>query len=145
MEYYLVRAMEVCRLSQSQSARLHAHEASDRISRDFDPILGTYKETAVRGMRCLMPYEIQEKFGLPTLKEAYGIPEDDQDQAKHNQRLRKDFAKNDIFPKGGDLSTMRVREVHDFDLLVRSLNDQMKIDLCYRGGRQNKSRISENI
>lgn len=144
MEYYLCRAMEVCRLSEDQLNRLHTHEASERLVKNFNPALGTYEQIENRGQRCLMPYEIQARFNLPTLKEVYLIPEDDAAQSTHNQRLRGDMRKFDLVPIV-DLSTLNVEKVHDFDFKVKKLNDELKLDFVYRGGKSKKQRISSDL
>lgn len=144
MEYYLCRAMEVCRLSEEQLSSLHLHESSERVVKDFNPKLGTFASVEYKSSRCLMPYEIQSKFKLPLLKEVYLIPENDNAQSSHNQRLRNEFRSLELIPKGGDLSTLDVERVHSFDKSIREFNNQMKIDLVYRGGRERK-RMSDEL
>lgn len=140
MEFYLCRAMEVARLLPDQVERLHAHELSNRQMIEYDPTTETCKEFALRKIRCLMPYEIQDAFHLPPLREHYRIPGKDSDQAGHNQRLRLEFRKLDLVPKGGELSALDPFDVHAFDVKVRSAVMLGKINFAFQGGGRGRTR-----
>lgn len=122
MEYYLCRAMEVGRLSPVQLDRLHNQEQK----------------------KCLFPFEIQSLFNLSTLKQIWGIPNNDISQDLHNQRLRLDFKKINLVPAMGDLSVLDTSAVHDFDIRVRHEMEQGNLNLsCNIGG--GKKRLKDSV
>ncbi len=123
MEYFLCRAMEIGRLSSDQIDLLHIIE----------------KESL------LMPHEIQNRFGVPPLKENYQIPPEDlTGQAQHNQRLRGDFRRAGIYPESGDLPR-DLKIVHAFDAKVNEALIENKINLFYMGGKSAKKRFSDEV
>ena len=124
MEYYLCRAMEVCRLDHEQMIQLHVKE------RNIE--------------RGLNPYEIQEIFKLPTLKEHYGIPQDnDSAQANHNQKLRMKFRELGLKPQHGDLAYGDLRALEDFDFKVRKAHDELSLDLQFSLGKVGRRNIHQ--
>ena len=145
MEYYLCRAMEVCRLSEDQLYWLHNHEIKSRLIQEIDPI--TLEPTKFKGRdkRCLFPWEIQECFDLPTLKEVYGIPDNDVAQSGHNQRLRGMFRKKGLIPIGGDLVITDVETIHAFDEKVR-LDPELDLQFRYTGeGKKGRKKAVDEI
>lgn len=100
-----------------------------------------------RATRCLYPHEIQERFGLPTLKEHYEIPTDnDSAQSSHNQRLRGEFRAAGLFPQHGDISVADIDAVHSFDESVRQADQDLKITLQFTmPGAGKKKRASDDI
>lgn len=121
MEYYLCRALESCRLTEEQLYKLHAHEKKERVK------------------RCLNPFEIQEIFGLNSLKEHYRIPVNDSAQSGHNQKLRGIFRNKNLIPVNGDFSVMQIDEIHAFDEKVRS---DPTLDIALFFGIEKKSFVS---
>ena len=124
MEYYLVRAMEVSRLSSPKLDTLHQKEISLN--------------------RCLMPTEIQTVFGLPTLKETWQIPEIETVQASHAMKLRSKFRELDLSPKFGDLSVTDPESVHNFDLKVMRLVENGELDLIC-SMPTSRSRVADSV
>lgn len=121
MENYLVRAMEVSRLSPTQLDKLHRFEKSIQSLRGLDQRTNTYQTIVNREPRCLYPQEIQGGFGLGPLKEHYGIPADnDTAQSAHAQRLRGEFRAAGLMPVRGDINLCNIEEVHLFDESIRS-------------------------
>jgi len=137
--------MEVCRLSEDVLSRLHAHELSERYLQDYDSLTGTFKKNEKKEVRCLMPFEIQEMFNLPPLKQVYMIPEVEAEQSSHNQRLRNEFRLAGLVENGRDLSVVNVLEVHAFDRKAKEANDALKIDLVFRGSKTTKGKFSERV
>ena len=124
MEYYLCRAMSVCQLDNEQLMALYAHENN----------IG----------RALYPFEIQEIFKQPTLKEYYGIPvENDIAQDNHNQKLRTQFRKLGLKPKNGDLSTNNLEEIKTFDEKVRDAFDTLALNLEFSFGKAKKRNVDQ--
>lgn len=124
MEYYLCRAMEVCRLNEEQLIQLYTKEKNTR--------------------RGLNPCEIQELFKLPTLKEHYGIPpENDNAQANYNQKLRIKFRECELRPGGEDLSYGDLEKLKEFDSKVRRAFDELKLDFQFSLGKAGKRAIDE--
>lgn len=112
MEYFLCRAMEIGRLTTDQIWLLQEREKKC----------------------CWMPYQIQDFFKLPVLKEHYQIPTDDLTaEANHNQRLRSEFRKSGIYPKYGDIHEGDPEEAHLFDDQVLEALKLNKINLFYMG------------
>ena len=143
MEYYLCRGMELARLSQDQLYKLHEHEKSERTIIEYDPMMGIGK-TMPKDSRALMPYEIQQIFNLPPLKETWQIPDRDPQQAEHSARLRKDFRSHGLLPEYGDLKTGRVDVVHEWDDKFLSVFERGAIDLIYHGQRK-RGKLSDDI
>lgn len=125
MEYYLCRAMEVCKLTEGQLAALHEYEE-------------------LKG-RCLFPYEIQGKFNVPTSAQFYELSSDPGEQSSHNQNLRNQFRQHGLFVNGEDLSATVVKPVHDFDRVVRNLHQKLAIDFTYRGAKSSRKRVLDNF
>lgn len=144
MEYFLCRALEVCRLSQSEIEKLHEHEKSDRILKKYDASKGTFGEMQMKIPRCLMPHEIQSMFNKPLLKESYLIPEDQTLQSVHFNRLRNEFRAIDLIPKGGDFSAQNIEAIHFFDESVIHASNALKVDLVFRG-KEKKGRLSSSF
>lgn len=95
--------------------------------------------------RALMPYEIDALYGFPPLKEHYGIPPDDLTaQAGHNQRLRGDFRRANIYPEH-DLPQKNVEKVHSFDQEVVLALEQNRINLHFMGGSPRRKRMADQI
>ena len=120
--------MEICRLSPEQLARLQNHEKSERILRGYNQQTNDFSEILERKKRCLNPWEIQECFGLCSLKEHYGIPADHlASQDAHNQRLRSEFRLSGLIPDRGDFSIFDVDTIHRFDeVIVEEINSNSK-------------------
>lgn len=130
MEFYIGRAMEVCRLSEDQVFLLHEHEKKSLLNLDLNPDGGVDPEKVrTKMIRCLLPFEIQSCFNLHTLKEHYGIPIHEASQAAFAQKLRHTFRVKGLIPEGGDFSVNDLDRIHAFDLAVRS--DPM-IDLAFQ-------------
>ncbi len=122
MEYYLCRAMEVCRLSGEQLARLHVAENNIK--------------------RGLYPFEIQALFKLCTLKEHYGIPPDNEiAQANHDQKLRVQFRRLKLIPLGEDLVLTKIDALKKFDLSVIRQSEDLALDLTFHARNQNRRSI----
>lgn len=143
MEYYLCRAMEVCRLTEEQLQKLQQHELKERFFEEWDQKTQTFGKATTRSIRCLYPFEIQECFKLPTLKEQYGIPEVEAAASAHNQRLRLEFKKHELAPKF-DLSVLNVSAIHSFDYLIREADGKGLLNLHYQGG-STKRRLTEEM
>lgn len=79
--------------------------------------------------RAFMPFEIQERFKLNGLKITYLIPEIDNAQSNHNQRIRQDFYKHGIYPKWLHLNATNVENVHAFDDEIQ----RTSVDYVYQG------------
>lgn len=123
MEYFISRAMQVCQLSGDNYFLLEE------------------KEKKVG--RCLTPFEIQTVFRLPTIKEAYCIPPDnEQAQGIYMQGLRGQFRSKGLIPIGGDLSMTSVEEVHSYDEKIR--NTDIDFDIGITRGRKKISSDFEN-
>lgn len=144
MEYYLCRAMEVARLSMDQLFQLQAHEKKDRRIVEFDPLSGETLKVNEKSTRCLMPYEIQEMFKLPTLKETWNIPSVETLQEQHNINLRKQFRERGMIPRGGDFNLTNTADIHDFDERVKHEINNSNLDfICHVGS--SKRRLSDSI
>lgn len=144
MEYYLCRALEVCRLNQTELEKLHVYEKSGSVLKKYDASKGTFGEIRSKSQRCLMPHEIQSMFNKPLAKESYLIPEDATFQSVHFNRLRNEFRANDLIPKGGDFPAHNVEAVHSFDESVIQASNALKVDLVFRG-KEKKSRLSSSF
>lgn len=125
MEYLISRSMEISRLTYEEMLKVQTRERNIK--------------------RCLYPSEIQEIFGLPSLKERYQIPDHEGSQGQHAQYVRGMMRQNGLIPKHGDLSVNEVDEIHRFDSTVKTLADDLRVDFTYRGGKSNKKRISDEI
>lgn len=125
MEYFLCRALEVCRVGHEELIKLHVHEKN----------IG----------RCLLPAEIQDILALAPLKEHYQIPDHDPSQSAHNQRLRGEFRINGLIPKHGDFVLTEIGDIHNFDERVRIINDDLKINLTFRSTKGARKKISEEF
>lgn len=99
MEYYLCRAIEVVRLSNEQLMQLQMKERNLK--------------------RVLYPFEIQECFKLPTLKETWEIPNDDQAMTSHNNKLRKEL-KGLGFAPIYDFVSSDVDLIHEYDMKIKN-------------------------
>lgn len=119
MEYYLCRALEVARLDDSQLALLHKHEKSVESKRGYDYQTQTYESVNPRAPRALTPFEIQQMFNLPTLKEHYCIPSDENTLSVHMDLVRKQLRAKNLVPLSGELSSFEVEKVHNFDANIR--------------------------
>ena len=95
MEYFICRAMEIRRLNP------------DRVF--------TLQEREKEMKRCLMPYEIQNKFNLSSLKEAYHIPEAASLQEQYILSLKAQFRKLNLYPEKGYINSVDVERIHEFD------------------------------
>lgn len=115
IENYLIRAMNVTRLSNDSLYLLHEKEKT----------LG----------RALTGPEIQDIFHLPNCKEGWGIPDKNEDCAKHNARLRQVMGEKGLIPLGGDFDH-GIQRNHDFDFKIKDSYDKMDIDFSYQGGRK---------
>lgn len=114
--------MEMNRLNESQISQLQNHEQ----------------------VKCLMPHEIQNLFGLLSLKEEYNIPEKDAEQSGHNQRLRAELKRANVAPMVGDISPLEVEAIHVFDWNVKKAIEEGFIKLHYMGG-STKKKISDEF
>lgn len=110
MEYAICRAKEVKRLSYENHIGLKVYERNAN--------------------RCLMPWEIQERFNLPPLKLTYMIPEIEATQASHNARIKSRLYELGIFPKYLYLSALDPETAQRFDEVI----DKADIDFVYSGG-----------
>lgn len=144
MEYYLCRAMEIARLTESQLQDLQEHEKKERILKDFDQLTGEYRKNQIRERRCSMPYEIQAMFSLVPLKEIWCIPFDDLSaQAAHSSRLRGELKK--IIAPLSDLPVVNVKDIHDFDIKIRNMFNSGEVDFVYSGGKKERKRLTDGI
>lgn len=133
------------RLSPEQVDALHAHEKKERMLSEFDHVTGEYRKNEIRLRKCLMPFEIQQCFGLGSFKDQYSIPYDDLNaQASHNQRLRVTI-KTLGFAPAVDVHVQDVEKVHAFDEKVRACIESGELDLLYSGGPKKKSRYSDDV
>ena len=115
VENYIIRALNVTRLSSDNLWKLQQREIA--IGRAFGA------------------QEIQEVFHIDTAKSAWGIPDKNEDCAKHNARLRKEMAEKGLVPKH-DFTHGDLDEIHKFDDQIRSAYEKMDIDLSYQGGKK---------
>lgn len=122
MEFYLTRAFEIARLTLGQIEMLHAKEA----------VIG----------RALMPSEIQRCFLIPTLRDHFGIPEAEADQAALNERVRKELLERKIWPYKYDLSSLDIELIHDFDDRLTKALELRPIDFTAPSGGKPRFRSS---
>lgn len=73
MDDCVVRVLEVLRLMPDEMDRLHNEEVRETVPVDYDPETGTCSQVIARTPRCWMPWEIQEVFHKPPLKEYYHL------------------------------------------------------------------------
>ena len=124
MEFFICRALEVGRLTEEQLIKLETHERNIH--------------------RCLTPPEIQESLNLPTLKEAYQIPEHEVSQSQYNMQIRSKLRANYLVPNFGDFSISDVEKIHAYDKNVKALTDTLALEFTFQGGKS-KRRISEDL
>jgi len=142
MEYYLCRAFEIGRLTLDQVSKLQEFEKKDRILEDYDYRTESFGRIRNKPCRCLLPFEIQQMFNLPPLKDFYGIPDEASEQAKHMQRIRDDFKKNNLGPKY-DLSTLDIFTAHVFDQTVLNALQDCRLNFHYVGSKKGRRATEE--
>lgn len=130
-------------MSLDQLYRMHQHEQTARKIIEFDPVTGDPTKVEDKAVRCLFPYEIQEIFHLPSLKETWRIPENPNLQERHNMNLRQQFREKGMIPLGGDLSSTDVERVHTFDDRVKSEIEKNTLDFTCQ--ISTKRRVSDSI
>lgn len=123
MEYVICRAMEIGRLESEEMIKLQAKE------RNIE--------------RCLLPCEIQEIFGLPTLKERYQIPEHEVAQGQHVQKIRGMMRKEGLIPKKEDFAIRDVEAIHKQDGRVRQMIDDLRIDFTFQGEKRKRRLVDD--
>jgi len=116
VENYLIRALNVTRLSSDSLYLLQT------------------KEKAIG--RLLSSSDIQSLYRLDSIKSAWGIPDKNEDCAKHNARLRDSMREKGLIPQYGDFDHGEVEAAHEFDDKIRLAYDKMEIDLSYQGGKK---------
>lgn len=124
MDFYVARAVQIAALDPTMLEDLHEKEK-------------------IHGM-CMMNWEIQERFGLPKLKEHWGIPADDlTGQAAYMSRVKEKIRQLKLwkteaegFPSEGDLEA-----THAYDWTI--LNRAQEVDFYYE--RRTKSRLREQV
>lgn len=115
MEYAIARGAEVKRMTYEQQIALKVMERNTG--------------------RGLFPHEIQDRFVLPPLKATWMIPELDNPQASHSQRIKSEFYQQGIYPKFEHLSPLDLDRCHEFDEAI----NQSAVDFVYSGGVKRKS------
>jgi hypothetical protein len=123
-DFFAGRAMEIARLDETQIRQIHATEK-------------------IRGY-CLFSCDIQRIFKLPSLKEQYGIPEDQDALRQHYSRVSHFLNEQGLFRVEGDQSVFskHPEEVHSFDWGVWHKN------ICsefYYAGPQKKGSLIKAI
>lgn len=129
MDFYVNRAMLIACLNPHQIIALHAKERS----------MG----------RILAPFEVQSILGVPTIKEMFGIPEDESAQSQHANRIRSELLARKVAEdiqlvdsEGRIEKTLKPWEgitesvperVHDYDIRVQSAAEEGKILFAYEG------------
>jgi hypothetical protein len=121
MNYSIARSHEIRRLSYEQMISLKVYEKN--------------------AQRCLMPWEIQERFNLPPLKATYLIPEVEAAQASHTARIQGDFYQQKIYPTFLYLGSLDIDKAHEFDRVVSESN----VDFIYSGAGQKKTKFRDLI
>ena len=125
MEYYIVRAMMIGMLQEEEVKKLQ--EKENKIN------------------RALLPNELRNCFQTKEVKEYYGIPDDDEDQVKHSNRI------GDTIRIGGYLKTLSPGRVcminldalHEFDWAIYHKLDEL--DLYYKGNKKLSGRLKDMI
>lgn len=112
MKTYLGRAMQVSYLTQEQLEKLQTREK-------------------IRGY--LIPnWNIQSVFGIPSIKERYGIPDNNENQIQHNNRIDKELQAKG-FLKTGEFYEDGLDWNHAFDWAVFKRAHEIVWD--YSGGK----------
>lgn len=122
MEDYLWRAMEVARLTPDELEKVQT--------------------TELRIARILMPFEIESGLKLPSLKDQYGIPEDENAQIRHKTRIRGELQILKLSPRY-DLPVNNLNEVHEFDMRIKNAANLGSISFYCQSSK--KARISDNL
>jgi len=120
MEFYSSRAMQVAYLEHDQLERLHQKEKS----------IGY----------CLPNWNIQSLLGIGNIKDQFGIPDDDNAQARHKERVESEIRNAKLFKMAegdGLVYATNLEKTHAFDWAV--FNNLNKVDFYYRGGKRRKS------
>ena len=139
MDFFVARAMQIASLEHWQINDLHGMEE--------------------RKGRLYQNCEIQSVFGMPTLKDRWSIPEDNNLQAAHAARIRSqlltqrvamseariidDAEKPVIIPPWHSLTPDNPTVFPQFDRAVREAADAGKIVFNFQGGVPAKKRFGE--
>lgn len=145
MEYYLCRAMEVARLTEDEFIRLQNHEKKGRYFKDWDNLNQTFGNPVDRTKRTLMPFEIQDCLKLKSSREIWGVPDHEQAQSAHSQRLRSRLDALKIAPKH-DFHNSQVDLIHEFDSKVRDSVAGGEIDFAFQyTGSNSRGRVKDSL
>lgn len=107
MKAFLSRAMQIALLEKKQLEDLHRLETRSRYA--------------------IPNWNIQSLFYLPTIKEKCGIPNDDEAQARHSERIEKElFEKN--FLRRDERHGCDVESYHEFDWIVFNRRNEIVWD-----------------
>lgn len=125
MEYYVVRAMMIGMLPKDDIERLHTKE-----------------NTLGRG---LMPSEMTYIFKTRDIKEFYRIPEDDEIQSTHAQRVKREIGINNCLKtlSNGYVSSTNTETLHEYDWNI--YNKLSELNLNYEGGKGVRGRLKDLV
>lgn len=126
MEYFLCRAMDISRLLPEEIEKLQAKERN----------MG-------RGMA---PFETSHFLEKGTIRDHWGIPDDEGAMKRHNERIREGLGVIGLKPKY-DFSVTDVEKIHEWDWKVYQASNELKIDMAFqeRKGRRLKELVAEVV
>lgn len=122
MEFSVARAMQMSYLTMNEIERIH--------------------EVEKRCGYCLPNWNVQKILCIPSIKEKYGIPdEDDGAQERHTKRIRNEIYKL-LSEEGTSVTQLSPEDTHGFDWIIHDKGPEMIWEYV---GRNTKSRLIDQL